>query len=140
MMRTDDGRAVVGVSYSAAGYESEEWMPEDENELLVAVKERVGEVGGVGLQDSPLLSGLLHSGESADVFATLVLPSLTPTDLAMFACVSTACQAAVVRSGLPRAGTINVKFSRGTAESGVFCWQPEPLDVLNFVGSAAMLQ
>ena len=141
MMRTDDGQAVVSVSYSAAGYDLENpeaWMPEDANELLKAVKDRVGEVGGVALQDSPLLAGLLHS--RADVFATHVLPALTPTDLAMFARASRACQAAVVKSGLPRGGTINVKLVRGTINAGVFKQQPDLLDVLDFVGSVAMLK
>jgi hypothetical protein len=80
-------------SYSAAGWDSDDWAPDEQNELLKAVKERVGEVGGVALENSPLLTGQLHNG--ADVFATLVLPSLTPTDLAMFARASEACQAAV---------------------------------------------
>jgi len=52
---------------------------------------------------SPLLEGLL-AGELPDVFAAKVLPQLDPTDLAMFGRVGKASRAAVVSSGLPRAG------------------------------------
>ena len=53
---------------------------------------------------SPRLEGLL-GGELPEVFAAKVLPQLDPTDLALFARVGPASRAAVVASGLPRAGT-----------------------------------
>ena len=51
---------------------------------------------------SPLLGGLL--GELAKVLAAEVLPRLDSTDLALFGRVGPASRAAVVASGLPRAG------------------------------------
>jgi hypothetical protein len=51
---------------------------------------------------SPLLGGL--HGELAEVLAAEVLPRLGPVDLAVFGRVGSASRAAVVASGLPRAG------------------------------------
>jgi hypothetical protein len=129
----------VGISYSAAGWDPDDWQPQDDDELLKEVRlrcEQGVEVGVTALENAPLLQGLF--GECFDVFATLVLPALSPTELALFARASRACQAAVVKSGLPRAGTINVCESAQYRD--VFRLQPNPLDVRNFVESAAMLK
>jgi len=53
---------------------------------------------------SPLLEGLL-GGELPEVLAAKVLQQLDPTDVAMFGRVCQVSRAAVVASGLPRAGT-----------------------------------
>jgi hypothetical protein len=52
---------------------------------------------------SPLLEGLL-GGELPEVLVVKVLPRLNPADLALFGRVGPAGRAAVVSSGLPRAG------------------------------------
>jgi len=64
---------------------------------------------------SPLLERLLE--ELPEVLAAEVLPRLDPTDLAMFARVGKSSRAAVVASGLPRAGT----SVRGAFKLKEFC-------------------
>ena len=80
-----------------------------------------GRLRGKGLitYPSPLLGGLL--GELREVFATEVLPRLDPTDIALVSRVGSASRAAVVASGLPRAGTqgggpLNLKELCGCVE------------------------
>ena len=70
---------------------------------------------------SPLLGRLLE--ELRDLFAAEVLPHLDPTTLALFSGVGGACRAAVVSSGLPRAGTIG----------------GESFEVSNFVATVPLL-
>ena len=72
-------------------------LPEDE--LLGWLRE-----GGLITYPSPMLKGLL-GGELPAVLVAKVLPRLDATDLAMFGRVGPASRAAVVASGLPRAGT-----------------------------------
>jgi hypothetical protein len=90
-----------------------------------------GEAGGGGDEEedddddaSPLLGPLL--GDLSDLFREEVLKKwLDPTDLALFARSSRDCLAAVVASGLPRAGLKGGEF---------------PLDVRDFVtGSIELL-
>jgi hypothetical protein len=71
-------------------------LPEDE--ILGWMKKQ-----GLITYPSPLLRPLLE--ELRDVFAAQVLPRLDPTDLAIFGRVGGASRAAVVASGIPRAGT-----------------------------------
>jgi len=71
-------------------------LPEDE--LLGRLRE-----WGLITYPSPLLRPLLD--EWPDVLEAEVLTRLDPTDIAMFARVGPASRAAVVASGLPRAGT-----------------------------------
>jgi len=70
-------------------------LPEDE--LLGRLRE-----WGLITYPSPLLGGLLE--KLTEVLAAEVLPQLGPTDLAVVGRVGVASQAAVVASGLPRAG------------------------------------
>jgi hypothetical protein len=72
-------------------------LPEDE--LLWRLRE-----WGLITYPSPMLEGLL-GGELPEVLAAKVLSQLDHTDLALFARVGPASRAAVVASGLPRAGT-----------------------------------
>ena len=70
-------------------------LPEDE--LLGRLRE-----WGLITYPSPLLGGLLE--KLPEVLEAEVLPRLPPTDITMFARVGPASRAAVVASGLPRAG------------------------------------
>jgi hypothetical protein len=87
-----------------------------EDEVLGSLRE-----AGLITYPSPLLGRLL--GELRDLFAAEVLPQLDPTARALFSRVGGACRAAVVASGLPRAGTI----------SG------EPFEVRHFVATVPLL-
>jgi hypothetical protein len=89
-------------------------LPEDE--LLGRLRE-----WGLITYPSPLLAPLIV--EWPDVLAAGVLPWLDPTDLAMLGRVDEASRAAVVASGLPRAGAT----------------EGELLKVVDFVGSAQRL-
>jgi len=89
-------------------------LPEDE--LLGRLRE-----WGLITYPSPLLAPLLE--EWSDVLAAEVLPRLPLTDVALFARVGRSSRAAVVASGLPRAG----------ANGGA------PLKVEDFVGSVERL-
>jgi len=89
-------------------------LPEDE--LLGRLRE-----WGLITYPSPLLGGLLE--KLPEVLEAEVLSQLDPTDVAMFARVGSASRAAVVASGLPRAG------ANGDA----------PLEKDDFVGSVERL-
>ena len=65
----------------------------------------VGDDGSNALLLSPLLNGFIFGDLSGDLFKEEVLMKwLDPTDRALLARASRACLAAVVSSGLPRAG------------------------------------
>jgi hypothetical protein len=71
-------------------------LPEDD--LLGSLRAK-----GLITYPSPLLGGMLE--KLPEVLAAEVLPRLPLTDLALFARVGRSSRAAVVSSGLPRAGT-----------------------------------
>jgi hypothetical protein len=103
--------ALAALLGRAAGAE----LPEDD--LLGWLRAK-----GLITYPSPLLgAGLLE--KLPEVLAAEVLPRLPPADLSMFARVGPASRAAVVASGLPRAGTTK----------GV------PLKIRKFVGSVELL-
>jgi hypothetical protein len=91
--------ALAALLGRAAGTE----LPEDD--LLGWLR-----AAGLITYPSPLLVGLLE--KLPEVLAAEVLPRLGRTDLAMFARVGSASRAAVVASGLPRAGaTVGVPLN-----------------------------
>ena len=89
-------RRVVRLSAALAALVETSWELW-EDELLGRLRAK-----GLITYPSPLLGRLLE--ELRDVFAVEVLLRLDPTDLAMLARVGPASRAAVVASGLPRAG------------------------------------
>ena len=112
------GRYVVRLSGALAallGCAEGAELPEDD--LLGWLRAK-----GLITYPSPLLGGLLE--KLPEVLEAEVLSRLDPTDVAMFARVGPASRAAVVASGLPRAGT-----SRGALLLNVqdFVWSVERL-------------
>jgi hypothetical protein len=85
------------------------------------------------------------------VLETHVLPRLNPVDLAMFSRTSSACRAAVVNAGLPRAGLVEGagvwRGAGGGVEGFAGMWRGAssaagcggPLRVEDFVGSVVRL-
>jgi hypothetical protein len=99
----------------------------------------------------PPLLQFLALGEATAVLETHVLPRLNPVDLAMFSRTSSACRAAVVNAGLPRAGLVEGagvwRGAGGGVEGFAGMWRGAssaagcggPLRVEDFVGSVVRL-
>jgi len=120
-MQTDNARYVVRLSGALAallGRSEGAELPEDD--VLGCLRAQ-----GLMTYPSPLLGGL--HGELAEVLAAEVLPRLDPTDLAVFGRVGRASRAAVVASGLPRAGAsvrvpLRLKEMCGSVERLDWAW------------------
>jgi hypothetical protein len=97
-MQTDNDRYVVRLSGALAALLGQPEGSELHEDKLLGWLQATGLIP----YPSPLLGGL--HGELAEVLAAEVLPRLDPTDLAMFGRVGKASRAAMVSSGLPRAG------------------------------------